>query len=129
MRDRFNEKLYLKMFKASVKNLSKVDGTFSNKGLTKDAMSILKKSIYVKGMEDWKYLLKVYTFDDKLCLTVLSLMYPTISFHCYSPLDLDLFIYKFDVETKSTVVIRTHIYDQSTDAINIFLTKKTVKAK
>ena len=80
------------MFKASVKNLSKVDGTFSSKVLTTNAITVLKNSIYKEGMERLKYLTKVHKFDDKLCLTVLSLIYPTILFHCYSPLDLDLFI-------------------------------------
>ena len=125
MRDRFKDKLFLKMFKASVKNLSKVDGTFLSKGLTTKAINGFKNSIYKEGMESRNYLTKVHKFDDNLWLTVLSLMYPTISFYCYSPLDLDLFIYKFDVETKATIVIRTHIYHKSTDAINIFLIKKS----
>ena len=125
MRDKLNEKLFLKMLKASVKNLSKVDGIFLNKGLTTNVITGLKNSIYEEGMEGRQYLTKVHKFDDKLCLTVLSLMYPTILFYCYSPLDLDLFIYKFDVETKATVVIRTPIYHKLNDAINIFLIKKS----
>jgi len=97
--------------------------------LTTNVITVLKNSIYEEGMERRKYFTNVHKFDDKLCLTVLSLMYPTISFYCYSPLDLDLFIYKFDVETKATVVIRTHIYHKSNDAINIFLIKKKSKHK
>ena len=54
-------------------------------------------------------------------------MYPKISFYCYSPLDFDLFIYKFDSKKKQTVIIRTHIYENSIPGINIFLIKKPTK--
>ena len=93
----------------------------------KDALSTVKKSIYVKGMEEWRYLTSVHKFDDKLCLTLLSLMYPTILFYCYSPLDFNLFIYKLYYEKKQTVVIRTHIYENSINATNIFLIKNQAK--
>ena len=92
-------------------------------------MSVLKKSIYVKGMKKWKYITTEHNFDDKLCLTVLSLMYPTILFHCYSPLDFDLFIYKFDSDKQEKVIARTHIYENSINATNIFLIKKQIKKK
>ena len=91
--------------------------------MTKDVFSTLKKSIYVKRMDNRKYLTTEHKFDDKLCLSVLSLMYPTISFYSYSPLDFDLFMYKFDFEKQQTVIVRTHIYENSIDATNIFLIK------
>ena len=40
---------------------------------TKDTLSTLKKSIYVKGIEEYNYLTTVHTFDNKLYLTILSL--------------------------------------------------------
>jgi len=113
----------MKMFKASLKNLSNVDYNFCKKVLTKDGLSTLKKYIYVKGMEKWNYITTVYKFDDKLCLALLSLKYPTISFYCYSPLDFDIFIYKFDSDKLQIVFVRTHIYENSIDATNIFLIK------
>ena len=45
------------------------------------------------------------------------------SFYCYSPLDFDLFIYKFDSEKQETIIVRTHIYEISIDATNIYLIK------
>ena len=47
---------FMKMFKSSLKNLSNIDDNFCKKVLTKDGLSALKKSIYVKGMEEWKYI-------------------------------------------------------------------------
>ena len=72
---------------------------------------------------------KEYKFDDKLSLTVLSLMYPKISFYYYSPLGFDLFIYKFDPNKQQTVIIRTHIYENSIPGINIFLVKNPTKQR
>ena len=129
MCNKLDDLLFTKIFKASLKNLSNVDDNFCKNFLTKDGLSTLKKSIYVKGMENGKYLTTKHKFDDKLCLTVLSLMYPTILFYCYSPLDFDLCIYKFDYEKQQTVIVRTHIYENSIDATNIFLIKKVDKAK
>ena len=74
-------------------------------------------------MEEWKYLTTVHKFGDKLCLTVLSLMYPKISFYCYFPLDFDLFRYKFYSDKEETVIVRTHIYENLINATNIFLIK------
>ena len=64
-----------------------------------------------------------------MCLTVLSLMYQKITFYCYSPLDFDVFIYKFDPNIQQIVIIRTHIYENSIPGINIFLMKKPTKQK
>ena len=119
----------MKMFKASLKNLSNVDYNFCKKVLTKDGLSTLKKYIYVKGMEKWNYITTVYKFDDKLCLALLSLKYPTISFYCYSPLDFDLFIYKYDPNKQQTKIIRTHIYEKSSTGKNIFLMKHPTRQK
>ena len=96
MRNKLDDFLFMKMFKASLKNLSNVDFNFCKKRSTKDGLITLKKYVYVKGLENRKYLTTEHKFDDKLCLTVLPLMYPTIPFYCYSPLDFYLFIYKFD---------------------------------
>ena len=123
MRNKLDDNSFKKMFKASLKNLSNVDENFCKK----DALIALKKNIYVKGSEKRNYLTKEYKFDDKLCLTVLSLMYPKLSFYCYSPLDFDLFIYKFDPKKQQTVIIRTHIYINSIPDINIFLIKNPTK--
>ena len=92
-------------------------------------MIALKKNIYVKGMENRKYLTKEHKFDDRLGLTVLSLMYPTISFYCYSPLDFDLFIYKYDPNKQQTEIIRTHTYIKSSTGKNIFLMKHPTRQK
>ena len=83
-------------------------------------------------MEKRNYLTKEHKFDDKLGLTVLSLMYPTISFYCYSPLDFDLFIYKYDHNKQQTEIIRTHIYEKSStgkNGKNIFLMKHPTRQK
>ena len=93
------------MFKAPLKNLLNVDENFCKK----DGLIALKKNIYVNGSEKRKYLTEEYKFDDKLCLTVLSLMYPKISFYCYSPFNFDLFIYNFDPNKQQTLIIRTDI--------------------
>ena len=98
MCNKLDDHSFMKIFKSSLNNLSNVDDNFCKKVLTKDELSVLKKSIFVQGMEEWKHLTRVHKFDDKLCLTVLSLMYPKILFYCYSPLDFNLFIYKFDLE-------------------------------
>ena len=87
-------------------------------------MKILKEPIYVKGVETRRYITQVHKFDDKLCLTVLSLMYPTIALDCYSPIDFDVFIYKFDSEKKETQIVRTHIYNGTIDIIQIHLIEK-----
>ena len=76
-----------------------------------------------------KYLTIYHKFDDKLCLTVLSMIYPTKSFYCNSPLDFELFIYKFCSDKQQTVIIRFHIYEKSIDGINIFLMKKPTKQR
>ena len=92
----------------------------------------LRKSsnnIYVKGSENWNYMTKEYKFDDKLCLTVLSLMYKQITLYCYSPLDFNLFIYKYDPNKQQTEIIRTHIYENSRTGKNIFLMKNPTKQK
>ena len=123
LRNKLDDDLFMEIFKLPLNNLSKVDVNLCSKVSTKDELSTLKTSIYVKGMEEWSYLTSVHKFDDKLCLTVLSLMYLIISCYCYFPLDFDLFIYKFDSEKKQTVVIRSHIYENSIDATNIFLIK------
>ena len=81
------------------------------------------------GSDNWNYTTKEFKFDDKLCLTVLSLMYEQITFYCYSPLDFDLFIYKFDPNKQQTVIIRTHIYKNSIPGIKIFLMKNPTKQK
>ena len=47
-------------------------------------------------------------------------MYEQITFYCYSPLDLDLFIYKYDPNKQQTEIIRTHIYENSSNGKNIF---------
>ena len=54
-------------------------------------------------------------------------MYEQITFYSYSPLDFDLFIYKFDPKKQQTVIIRTHIYINSIPDINIFLIKNPTK--
>ena len=74
-------------------------------------------------MEEFNYLTTVHTFDDIFCFTMLSLMYPKLLFYCYSPLDFDLFIYKFNSEKQETIIIRTHIYENSVDVTNIYLIK------
>ena len=92
MCNKLDDLSFIKMFKSSLNNLSNVDDKFCKKVLIKNGMSALKKSIYVKGMKKWKYITTEHNFDDKLCLTVLSLMYPTIAFYCYSPINFDSFI-------------------------------------
>ena len=129
MRDKLNDKLFMKKLKASLNNLSNVDDNICKKDSLKDALIAFKKNIYVKGMEKRYYLTKEHKFDDKLGLTVLSLMYPTISFYCYSPLDFDLFIYKYDPNKQQTEIIRTHIYEKSSTGKNIFLMKHPTKQK
>ena len=129
MRNKLDDFLFMKMFKASLKNLSNVDFNFCKKRSTKDGLITLKKYVYVKGLENIKYLTTEHKFDDKLCLIVLSLMYPTIWCYCYSPLDVDLFIYIFDYEKQQTVIIRTHIYENLIDVTNIFLIKKKTKQR
>ena len=124
MRNKLDDNLFMKMFKASLKNLSNVDVNFCKIDSSKDALIALNKFIYVKGLEKRKYLTTEHKFDDGLCLTVLSLMYPKIYFYCYSPLDFDLFIYKFDSEKQQTVIIRTYTYENSIPGTNIFLMKK-----
>ena len=80
-------------------------------------------------MDKRNYLTKEHKFDDKLGFTVLSLMYPTISFYCYSPLEFDLFIYKYDTNKQQTEIIRTHIYENPSTGKNIFLMKHPTKQK
>ena len=75
-------------------------------------------------METRRYITQVHKFDDKLCLTVSSLIYSTIAFYCYSPIDFDLFIYTFDSEKKDTKIVRTHIYNDTIDVIQSHLIKK-----
>ena len=127
MRNKLDDNLFMKIFKASLKNLSNDDDNFGKKYSSKDALIALKKNMYVKGLDKRNYSTKEHKFDDKLCLTALSLAHSKISFYCYSPLDLDLFIYKFDSEKHQTVIIRTHIYENSIPGINIFLMKKPTK--
>ena len=129
MRKKLDDNLFMKKLKASLKQLSNVDDNFCKKDWSKESLITLKKNIYVKVSENWNYLTKEFKFDDKLCLTVLSLMYQNITFYCYSPLDFDLFIYKFDPNKQQTVIIRTYIYENSIPGINIFLMKKTTKQK
>lgn len=81
---------------------------------------MLKESIYSNGMGNMTYMTKVQKFDDKLCFIVL----PTILFYCYSPIDLDLFIYTFDSEKKWKQIVRTHIYNETVDVTKIHLLKK-----
>ena len=127
MRKKLDEHLFMKKFKASLNNLSNDDDNFCKKVCSKESLSALKKNIYVKEMDKRNYLTNKHKFDDKLCLTVLSLMYPTILFYYYFPLDFNLFIYKLYYEKKQTVVIRTHIYENSINATNIFLIKNQTK--
>ena len=58
--------------------MSNFDDNFCKNVLKNYELSVLKKYIYVKGIEEWKYIATVHKFYNKLCLTVLSLMYPTI---------------------------------------------------
>ena len=51
-------------------------------------------------------------------------MYPTIALDCYSPIDFDVFIYKFDSEKKETQIVRTRIYNGTIDIIQIHLIEK-----
>ena len=74
MRNKLDDNSFKKMFKASLRNLSNVDENFCKK----DALIALKKNIYVNGSEKRNYLTVEYKFDDKLCLTVLSLVYRKI---------------------------------------------------
>ena len=129
MRDKLIDKPFMKKLKASLNN---VDDNICKKDSLKDALIAFKKNVYVKGMEKRKYLTKEHKFDDKLGFTVLSLMYPTISFYCYSPLDFDLFIYKYDHNKQQTEIIRTHIYEKSStgkNGKNIFLMKHPTRQK
>ena len=48
MRNKLDDNLFMKMFKASLKNLSNVDDNFCKKDSSKDALTALKKNIYVK---------------------------------------------------------------------------------
>ena len=126
MRYKLIDRPFMKKVKASLNN---VDDNICKKDSLKDALIALKKNIYVKGMENRKYLTKEHKFDDRLGLTVLSLMYPTISFYCYSPLDFDLFIYKYDPNKQQTKIIRTHIYEKLSTGKNIFLMKHPTRQK
>ena len=66
------------------------------------------------------YLIQLYKFDDKVSLTVLSLMYPINSFYGYSPFDLELFIYKSDSKKQETKIVPTHIYIMTQSMLPIF---------
>ena len=127
MRDKLDENLFMKKLKSSLKICQMLMTTFVKNDCSKESLTVLKKNIYVKEMEKRNYLTKEHKFDDKLCLTVLSLMYKKITFYCYSPLDFDLFIYNFDRNKQQTLIIRTHIYENSIPGINIFLMKKPTK--
>ena len=54
--------------------------------------------------------LKKNGFDVTYSLTLLSLMYKEIWFYCHSEKKSDLNIYKFDHETKKSIITRSHIY-------------------
>ena len=58
MRNKLDDNLFKKMFKASLKNLSNVDGNFCKKYSSKDALIALKKNIYIKGSDKCNYLTK-----------------------------------------------------------------------
>ena len=119
MRKKLDDNLFMKKLKASLKQLSNVDDNFCKKDWSKESLITLKKNIYVKVSENWNYLTKEFKFDDKLCLTALSLMYQNITFYCYSPLDFDLFIYKFDPKKQQTVIIRI-IYMKTQSLVSTF---------
>ena len=53
MRNKFDDNVFMKMFKASLK-LSNIDVNFCKIDSSKDALIALKKSIYIKGLEKRK---------------------------------------------------------------------------
>ena len=55
------------------------------------------------------YYSKVLWFDMTNCLTILSIMYPTLSFYCYSELNNDVHIYKLKEADNKTNIERTNI--------------------
>ena len=52
MRNKLDDDSFMKKIKSSLKNMSKIDDNFCKKGSTKDGLSALNKSIYVRGMEE-----------------------------------------------------------------------------
>ena len=51
MRNKLDDDSFMKKIKSSLKNMSKIDDNFCKKGSTKDGLSVLNKSIYVRGTE------------------------------------------------------------------------------
>ena len=54
MCNKFDDNLFMKILKASLKNLSNIDVNFCKIDSSKDAFIALKKSIYINGLEKRK---------------------------------------------------------------------------
>ena len=124
MRNKLNDISFMKKLKSSLKILSNVDDNFYKKDCSKESLTALKKNIYVKEMEKRIYLTKEHKFDDKLCLTVLSLMHEKLLFIVILHLILMYSYTNLILTNSKTVIIRTRIYENSIPGINIFLMKK-----
>ena len=52
---------------------------------------------------------------------MLSIIYQSISFYCYSPQHVDVFIYKFNNKTNETDIVRSHIFHEPIDSKNMHI--------
>ena len=77
MRNKLDDNLFMKMFKASLKNLSNVDDNFCKKDSSKDALTALKKKIYVKWMKKRNYLTKLNSVITDVSNNFVLLLFST----------------------------------------------------
>ena len=70
----------------------------------------VRSNIYNNNCTPKGYYPKNLWFDVTNSLTILSIMYPTVFFYCYSEVNTDVYIYKFNEVEDKTIIERTHIY-------------------
>tara|TARA_B100000780_G_scaffold139872_1_gene97949 strand:- start:264 stop:737 length:474 start_codon:yes stop_codon:yes gene_type:complete len=112
MFEKLSSPVFISILKNSLVHLNDLDEDQLSQSVSfTTQLENIRSNIFNESFTPKKnYYNKALWFDMSNCLTILSIMYPTLSFYCYSELNNDVHIYKFKETENKTIIERTNIY-------------------